>query len=324
MEQNIIPPHIQEVADKIQDGYAMLPPPMGYVIGWKKNKKTILIDKQKSRIAQEIFKLYSTGEVSLDDVSISLSKKYNRSISRTGISNTLRNPFYKGYIDIKGFLFPHPYPLFIEKELWERCNTILDEYRKKRTNMSTHKDSDLEKMGMYLYRKIIRCGECDKYLTSTYVKKKNIVYYHCADLPKHTNIPKKKNASLYDINIFITTLLKQCGIENFEKILKKDIKEARSILEQNIQFLSYSGGRFKYAFGQNFLYRPYRDTTKSSKNKIFAKVNNDPLLNFLSTSRDMEEISQFLQKDTVECSNILMDYVLEDKIEESSGLWKIK
>lgn len=322
-----LPIHIQEIINKVQKGNAVMSPPFGYSIGWKGHEKTVIIDPIFMPIAKDIFELYATGINSIDNVSLMISKKHNRVLSRGGINNILRNVFYKGYMDVKGTIFPHPYPLFIEKELWDKCNTVLTCYRHKRRAPGFGVDEKVQSLNkVYLYRGIIRCEECKNFLTSQI--RKDINYYNCSQSRFHKNITEKKYAPEETINNYVATALKKKDIDNFLEIVQKDRKKARSIIEQNFEYLSYVGGKFKYTFGVNLLYRRYRAKdyikTKSLKEKNEIFTSNDPILNFLYKPKDIEEISEFLQKDAVECSNILMDYVLENKIEESSGLWKTK
>ena len=84
------------------------------------------------------------------------------------IDKVLKNPFYYGIMLVKGKEYPHRYPPIITQALFEQVQQVKDGFNKKRYKYA----------GMpYIYRGLLRCGECG--LAITPEKHKGYVYYHC-------------------------------------------------------------------------------------------------------------------------------------------------
>lgn len=104
--------------------------PIGYLNVRYGKKANIIFDSVRAPIVKSLFEIYATGEFSVQDLTIlakgwHLFPKHHYSISKRCINNLLKNPFYYGYMRIKGDLFPHNYPKLIDKDLFDTVQRIL-------------------------------------------------------------------------------------------------------------------------------------------------------------------------------------------------------
>lgn len=104
--------------------------PIGYLNVRYRKKAHIIIDSMRAPAVKELFKMYATGEFSIQELVtyanfIHLFPKHHYSISKRCINNLLKNPFYCGYMRIKGTLILHNYPKLIDKELFDTVQRTL-------------------------------------------------------------------------------------------------------------------------------------------------------------------------------------------------------
>lgn len=105
--------------------------PIGYQnIRDKKNGSDIIADTKQAPIVVKLFNAFATGQYTIKQltklaVSLGLSSRQGKSVSESCISNMLKNPFYYGEFCIKGKIYPHKHPKFIEKSLFDTVQTII-------------------------------------------------------------------------------------------------------------------------------------------------------------------------------------------------------
>jgi site-specific DNA recombinase len=149
--------------------------PFGYKnITDQEGNKSIVVDTEKSELVKQVFDLYSTGDWSMEIIRISLDKK----ISLRQIECILNNPFYYGYMRLKGMIYPHKYEPIVSFELWKQCEEIRLGYSSK-PNKFTEKP--------FIFRGLIKCKKCGCLVTAE-LKKGRYIYYHCTNY--HGNCEK--------------------------------------------------------------------------------------------------------------------------------------
>lgn len=105
--------------------------PIGYKnIRDKQNRSEIITDTKQAPIVVELFNAFATGQYTIKEItelahSLGLANKQNKPISKSCISNMLKNPFYYGEFCIKGKIYPHKHPKLIEKSLFDTVQTII-------------------------------------------------------------------------------------------------------------------------------------------------------------------------------------------------------
>jgi len=145
--------------------------PTGYLND--KASHTIVPDLKKFRLVKKLFKLYSTGNYSLKDLTkIGLVSLNGKSLSVSNIQRLLSNPFYYGAFVFKGELYQGIHKSAITKKLFEECQRVMKD--KSRPKKKSIRECP--------FRGLLKCGECGYAITAdTKVKKsgRTYTYYHC-------------------------------------------------------------------------------------------------------------------------------------------------
>lgn len=156
---------------RLKQGLYPMRAPFGYLDQGAGKAKTP--DLAKVPLVKEIFRLYATGDYSLDQLVSHLTEKgaTNREggkLNRCGLARILRNPFYIGliYIQRTRETFPGIHEPMVSKSLFDDVQDILD--GKKKKGPGRHD---------FLYRRMFTCQSCNR----TYIgeKQKGLNYYRC-------------------------------------------------------------------------------------------------------------------------------------------------
>ena len=150
----------------------------------KRLRKDIIIDPKRGHLIQMMFKLYATGQYSLETLKIKMTKLGLRSmkdtvLSKSCIENILKDSFYHGVAVSKMYgPYSHNYPRLITKEVLDKCNAIrLKRYRM--PNKEVSKD--------FVFKGLLRCKNCNCLITAERKVKKSglsFVYYSCTNSKK--------------------------------------------------------------------------------------------------------------------------------------------
>jgi len=140
---------------------------------------TVLVRDFESGIVKKMFELMASQAYSIDSMLLKLKNDYGLEMNRSQASRILHNRFYIGkMLDRKsGILYDHKYDTFIEPELFERVQTIMD---------GRNRNSPKQSGKVVLYRGFMRCESCGCGITHDVHERtqKNgnhhrWVYYHC-------------------------------------------------------------------------------------------------------------------------------------------------
>jgi len=143
----------------------------------EKGHKDIVPDSTKSHFAVRTFELYSSANYSIVTLAQEMKEmgfmSNGKPLSPSNIYNLLKNPFYYGEMLIKGKLYPHRYEPLITKELYDKCQQVMQGYRKKPFQYAAKPFS---------LRGMIKCAACG--CTVTPESHKNHNYYSCTNFRK--------------------------------------------------------------------------------------------------------------------------------------------
>jgi len=131
-------------------------------------KTDIIVDEYQSEIIKKVFQWYSAGAYSMQLLCQKLNNEFNIKWPKGYIAQVLNNPFYHGSMIVKNKTYPHRYPTIISYQLFDQVQKFKEGFKKK-----PFKFAGLE----YIYRGLLRCGECG--LSITPEQHKGYVYYHC-------------------------------------------------------------------------------------------------------------------------------------------------
>lgn len=160
---------------KIQNGEWLGESPLGYTNERDENNKSqIHPDPDRAHIIIKIFELYSTGNHSMITLakevkSMGLKSKKGKTLGVSAIETILKNPFYYGYMRVKGQLYPHKYEPLVPKELFDKCSAVRESWHKKPCKYQAIP---------FAFRGIIQCKLCGSTVTGE-IKKNKYTYYHC-------------------------------------------------------------------------------------------------------------------------------------------------
>ena len=158
------------IRQKLRNGIWPAWAPLGYVND--KEKRCIVIDKQKAKLIKKAFELYATGEYPLSSIrkKINLAGLVGKKGKLLSVSNyqyMLKNPIYYGVIRYNGELYDGKHEPIITKKLFDTVQEVMK--RKSKPKGRTLKP--------YVYRGFFHCGECGCFITTETQKGHN--YLRC-------------------------------------------------------------------------------------------------------------------------------------------------
>ena len=147
--------------------------PTGY-LNDKVNHKMVK-DPERYRLVQKLFELYATKNYSLKDLrneitEIGLVSRNRKRLTVSNIQMILRNPFYYGAFKFNGELYEGKHEPAIAKKLFDKVQEVMSE--KSRPKKRGEKS--------YIFRGLLKCGECGCAITAEDKTKKSgrhYVYY---------------------------------------------------------------------------------------------------------------------------------------------------
>jgi DNA invertase Pin-like site-specific DNA recombinase len=200
------------IEQKLRKGEWLSKAPYGYKnITRPDNTADIIVDEYESQIIKKTFELYATSAYSLELLCKKLKDEHGINWPKGSLGKILDNPFYYGVMVVKGKEYPHRYPPIISQALFNQVQEIKESFNKK-----PFKYAGLP----YIYRGLIRCGDCG--LAITPEKHKGFVYYHC------TQYKGKHNA---------TWFREEAITEQLGKIFK-NLQMPKDILDQILDTLN--------------------------------------------------------------------------------------
>lgn len=148
------------------------PIPLGYT--WDKNIKFPIIDEKEKETVELIYNKYleneSTSAVMKFLNQEKITTKKNGTWTTKTIGDILRNPFYKGTYrynyrepsrgkrksESEWIVLDNNHAPIIDLDLWNKCNSILDENAKKNSARFRSKSK------VHIFAGLLECGECHK------------------------------------------------------------------------------------------------------------------------------------------------------------------
>jgi len=164
---------------KANEGYYPSFAPLGYLNIEKelngRKIKIIGIDQSRSQVIKKIFKLYSTGEYSLQKINHFANKEGLRSkkgykLHKSTIYNILRDPIYYGYFKWNDKIYKGKHPAIISKELFDEVQKTFSKY---------NKPEKIQKHN-FAFTGLLTCAKCGCAITAE-IQKDKYVYYHCTN-----------------------------------------------------------------------------------------------------------------------------------------------
>ena len=127
------------MTEKAAQGIWPTAAPLGYKkIAGRDGKRTIKPNSKMSRIIYSLYKDYSTGRYSLNEITRRygkkglVSRKSRRILSKSTVYKILTNRMYTGVFKWRGILYQGKYKPIIPQKLWEKNQKVMGKHFKLR------------------------------------------------------------------------------------------------------------------------------------------------------------------------------------------------
>jgi len=163
--------------EKVKRGEYAGCPPVGYQTDYKTRK--LLLDAERSAYVEKAFKLYATGNYSMDNLADKLYEdgmrsKTGKKIHHSTVHKILKNPIYYGYFKWKGQIYKGIHEAIISKDLFDEVQKVLLPRKHSKRDNKKH----------FLFHGFMHCI-CGLRMTAEKRIKKNkkniheYIYYRC-------------------------------------------------------------------------------------------------------------------------------------------------
>ena len=152
-------------------------PRLGYqTIEDNNGDRHFVLDPKVAPLVRRAFELYASGKYSVKTLREQLTKdglrtRNGKKIAPSAVNRLLRDPFYHGIMVSKGKEYEHRYDCIVSKDLFNKCQKVLDSYRK----LPFKKQAK-----PFVFKGLLRCKRCGCAI-SPELKKGKYVYYSCTN-----------------------------------------------------------------------------------------------------------------------------------------------
>ncbi|HUW21147.1 MAG TPA: recombinase family protein [Candidatus Bathyarchaeia archaeon] len=139
-------------------------------------EKIIIVDPERSPLITLFFKLYSTGNFSIDSLvdlmyEKGLRSKNGKKVSRSILYNVLHDPFYFGKIEFKSRTYQGKHPHLTTSAIFKTCQRISSLHNQNACRRRKYR---------WLLNGFAYCSVCRKRIYAEWHKPKVKAYYHCS------------------------------------------------------------------------------------------------------------------------------------------------
>jgi len=199
---------------RLKQGYYPFLAPLGYIDNGGGNQKTL--DSIKAPLIKQLFELYTqqgytTRRLVNEMYERGLRNTRNNKVSKNSIINILKNPFYKGIMQVKDQQFKGNHVPLISSQTFKKAQDIMAG----KTNTKLRKHA-------FVYRKLLNCKHCGYKLIGEL--QKGNVYYRC-----HTKGCPTKSIRECTVNLYIENMLTSVAMnENEVNLMHEQLSKLKS------------------------------------------------------------------------------------------------
>ena len=154
----------RSIEQKIRLGEWIGRAPIGYLnIKSERGRGDIIVDDERAPLVVKLFETYATGAHTLSEMT-AMAKNWGlkpvnakNPPSRSYIHALLQNPFYYGFMKIKGQIYEHRYERLVSKELYDQCQTVMKGWHKKPFKYAGKE---------YIFRGLLTCATTGRVVTA--------------------------------------------------------------------------------------------------------------------------------------------------------------
>ncbi len=211
---------------KVKEGWFPGCARLGYVNvnkGTKDNPHRIIEpDKERRKYLTLLFKLYATGNYSVDYLvdfmyEQGLRSRNDKKVSRSTLYNTLKDPFYIGKMRFKGEIYPGGQEPLTTPEILEACQKVTRAHNRNACRRRKYR---------WLLSGFVYCHECGTRFYCSWQQKKKKAYYHGS-----TRNGCKHYVPLGELEDKVAEEFKK--IQFSEEFTQKIIKKAKELVKKS-------------------------------------------------------------------------------------------
>jgi site-specific DNA recombinase len=161
--------------------------PYGYM--HDRATRTIVEDPRKGKVVRLMFRLYATGEYSVESLREALLKATGEKVSHSNLHRMLKLQFYIGHFSWRGVQYRGKYPHLIDYTTFARVQDIVSGRNGRGNNSRKH---------AFPYSGLLTCSQDGCMLTAEKAKGK-YVYYHCSFGKGRHKVPYLPEAKLAEM-----------------------------------------------------------------------------------------------------------------------------
>jgi site-specific DNA recombinase len=280
--------------------------PIGYLNEPK--LRTIVVDPEMGPLVRQTFELYATGKYPFVDLrEIMSAKRLQRGngsmLTLSRYQYMLKNSFYYGVFHLNGEIHQGSHKPLITKELFDACQAVM----RRRSKANTIRSKS------YVYRSLLRCGECGCFITMETQKGHN--YLRCTKRVKRDcsqpylreeKLTERIAAVLDSVSLPDETadwMVNQINSERAEGT--KVIKAAEKAATKQIDALDSQLDRLTAAYLESGAFSPadfrkHKEELVNSKRGFLDKVEAlhrddisrfEPMVRFINRSKQMKYVA---------------------------------
>lgn len=216
------------MVQKIKNGGCVFRAPVGYknvrdLVGGR-NVAKVVVDEETAPLVNLAFRLYSTGNYSLRQVTEILEKRGLRRqsarskpptpLTLSAIAKVLTNPFYTGVVTYQGVQYPGQHEAIVDADLFRRVGEALKARDAAGERVRKHR---------HYLKGTLFCGECGSRL-SYHIAKGRYGYFYCLGKKRGTDCHQRYAPD--DIESAVEDLYREIQIpSNHAEKLKAKLKE---------------------------------------------------------------------------------------------------
>ena len=216
--------------------------PIGYKnVRDENNHPTIIHDPERAFKVKRLFELYASGLYTLGAMVQQAkilgltSRQTHATLPKASIQNILSNPFYYGVMRVKGKLYKHIYEPLISKELFDKCQAIMQQKASKRQKYAQIP---------FAFGGLIRCAECGCAIsgdTKTKPNGKSYTYLRCSHYKGNCNQPEVNEQKIFDqlkVEVFDKLTIPNTIAQEIVNALRASVQAENEFLTQSLNDLN--------------------------------------------------------------------------------------
>ena len=155
-------------------------------LGYRVESRKLVVQPDEAGLVREIFQMYlrlgDTGVVASELRSAGEATKIGSRWTGVRVRAVIRNPIYKGYLQLNGQEYRGEHRGIIDEEVWKKANDLYAE-KHRREGRRGHGVASLAPLAG-----VLRCGHCGMAMTPSYSVKRGVRYnyYVCTSTAKGT------------------------------------------------------------------------------------------------------------------------------------------